>query len=225
VVPNVAVSVTNEATNAVFSATTSEVGNYSFTTLIPGAYKVHAELSGFRPVTSAAFKLQVNQTARHDLVMQVGQVSEKVEVAATLATLATDTSDVGQGGRQPADRRPASQRPPVSATRLADQLGVITSGSAGGDKRRNRTSPARATARRTQLPGGRRRHENPAQQHLRSEHSRWMPSASSRSFQNAFAPNRAWRVGGHSHHQVRHEQFAWDHVRFRPKPDLDARYS
>ncbi|MDP2998760.1 MAG: carboxypeptidase-like regulatory domain-containing protein, partial [Bryobacterales bacterium] len=132
VVPNVAVSVTNEATNAVFSATTSEVGNYSFTTLTPGTYKVHAELSGFRPLDIRGIQLQVNQTARHDLVMQVGQVSEKVEVAATLATLATDTSDVGQvvGNRQIVDL-PLNGRQYLQLASLTN--GVVTSGGAGGD--------------------------------------------------------------------------------------------
>jgi hypothetical protein len=95
-VTRVAVTVTHEATNKVFSAVTTELGNYSFTTLIPGTYRVHAELTGFRPVEIVGIELQVNQTVRHDVVMQVGQVTEKVEVAATLSTLATETSDVGQ---------------------------------------------------------------------------------------------------------------------------------
>ena len=154
VVPNVAVSVTNEATNAVFSATTSEVGNYSFTTLIPGAYKVHAELSGFRPVDISGIQLQVNQTARHDLVMQVGQVSEKVEVAATLATLATDTSDVGQvvGNRQIVDL-PLNGRQYLQLASLTN--GVITSGSAGGDNAGpNFTSQGNRASNNSYLVGG-----------------------------------------------------------------------
>src|SRR5437763_1868768 len=77
-VPGVAVSVTHEATNKVFPAVTNELGNYSFTTLLPGAYRAHMELKGFRPVDIRGIELQVNQTIRHDAVLQVGDVNEKV---------------------------------------------------------------------------------------------------------------------------------------------------
>ncbi len=132
VIPNVEVSVTNEATNAVFTAKTNELGAFSFTTLMPGAYKVHATLTGFRPVDILGIQLQVNQTSRHDLVMQVGQVTDKVNVAATLATLATDTSDVGQviENRQIVDL-PLNGRQYLQLASLTN--GVVTSGGAGGD--------------------------------------------------------------------------------------------
>lgn len=96
VVANVRVTAINEATGVSLTVSTSSVGAYSFTALIPGPYRVHAELPGFRPVDVRGIQLQVDQTARYDLLMQVGQISEKVEVDAKLATLATDTSDVGQ---------------------------------------------------------------------------------------------------------------------------------
>ena len=131
-IPNVAVTVTNEATGAAATAATSELGAYSFTTLIPGLYKIHAEISGFRPVDITGIQLQVNQTARHDLAMQVGQVTEKVEVSATLATLATDTSDVGQviNNKEIVDL-PLNGRQYLQLASLTN--GVVTSGSAGGD--------------------------------------------------------------------------------------------
>jgi hypothetical protein len=96
VVPAAKVTVTNEATGITDSQITNEVGAYSFTTLMPGRYRIGAELSGFRTVEISGIELQVNQTARHDLVLQVGQVAERVEVEATLAALSTDTSEVGQ---------------------------------------------------------------------------------------------------------------------------------
>ena len=95
-IPKVSVRVTNEATGTTATAVTNDLGAYSFTTLNPGPYRISAELTGFRPVDIRGIQLQVNQTARHNLSMQVGQVNERVEVSATLATLATDTSDVGQ---------------------------------------------------------------------------------------------------------------------------------
>src|SRR6266852_222869 len=105
VVAGVQVTVTNQATGVKVAQSTNELGAYAFTTLFPGSYAVHAELSGFRPVEVSGIQLAVNQTARYDLSMQVGQLTESVEVAATLATLATDTSDVGQviGNREVVD--------------------------------------------------------------------------------------------------------------------------
>src|SRR5947209_19483712 len=96
IVSRLQVVVTNDATGVKATQLTNEVGAYSFTTLFPGRYSIHAEMSGFRPVDVSGIQLAVNQTARFDLTMQLGQVTERVEVAATLATLATDTSDVGQ---------------------------------------------------------------------------------------------------------------------------------
>lgn len=96
VVPNLPVVVTNQATGVKATKNTNETGAYSFTTLFPGKYSIHAEKSGFRSVDVNNIQLEVNQTVRFDLAMQVGQVTESVEVAATLATLATETSDVGQ---------------------------------------------------------------------------------------------------------------------------------
>ena len=96
VVAGLQVAVTNEATGVKATQLTNEVGAYSFTTLFPGKYSIHAASSGFRPVDVNGIQLEVNQTVRFDLSMEIGQVNERVEVAATLATLATDTSDVGQ---------------------------------------------------------------------------------------------------------------------------------
>lgn len=154
VVPGVQVTVTNEATAILSNATTNEFGAYSFTTLIPGTYRLSAELPGFRPVDIRGIELQVNQTARYDLNIQVGQVSEKVEVSATLATLATDTSDVGQviTNRQIVDL-PLNGRQYLQLAALTN--GVTTSGSAGGDNAGpNFTSQGNRTSNNSFLVGG-----------------------------------------------------------------------
>jgi hypothetical protein len=153
-VPGVTVTVTHEATNNVFPAVTNDLGNYSFTTLLPGTYRVHAEMSGFRPVDIVGTQLQVNQTVRHDVVMQVGQVTEKVEVAATLATLATDTSDVGQviANREIVEL-PLNGRQYLQLASLTN--GVVTSGSAGGDNAGpNFTSQGNRQSNNSYLVGG-----------------------------------------------------------------------
>jgi hypothetical protein len=154
VVPGVAVTATNEATNTIAKETTNGVGAYSFNTLIPGNYRIHAELGGFRSVDISGIQLQVNQTARYDLIMQVGQVAEKVEVSARLATLATDTSEVGQviANREIVDL-PLNGRQYLQLASLTN--GVVTSGSAGGDNAGpNFTSQGNRASNNSYLVGG-----------------------------------------------------------------------
>ncbi len=154
VVPGVTVTATNESTNAGATAVTNDLGGYAFTTLVPGPYRVHAEVSGFRPLDIKGIQLQVNQTARHDITMQIGQVTEKVEVAATLATLATDTSDVGQViNNKEIVELPLNGRQYLQLASLTN--GVVTSGSAGGDNAGpNFTSQGNRASNNSYLVGG-----------------------------------------------------------------------
>jgi len=64
--------------------------------LIPGSYTVAASRTGFRPVTFRNFVLQVGQTARLDITMEVGTVEQTVEVTGTLPLLQTENASVGQ---------------------------------------------------------------------------------------------------------------------------------
>src|SRR5262245_54008008 len=102
VVVGAKVTVANQNTGETYSRLTNDVGTYSFPTLIPGVYQIRAEMTGFRPIEIRDIVLQVNQTARFDLNMEIGQVTENVQVVASAPVLAQDTSDVGQviNGRQ-----------------------------------------------------------------------------------------------------------------------------
>ena len=79
----VEVTVTNEGSRETYKQLTTEVGSYGFHTLIPGTYTIAAEQRGFRPVRVQRIVLQVNQTARFDLAMEVGSVTESVNVTAS----------------------------------------------------------------------------------------------------------------------------------------------
>src|SRR5262245_31132563 len=63
VLPNVTVTVKNNATGISFTEITNELGSYSFKTLTPGTYTIHAEIRGFRPIDINGVQLQVNQIA------------------------------------------------------------------------------------------------------------------------------------------------------------------
>src|SRR5438309_11814 len=83
----VAVTVTNESTNTSVPVSTDDAGAYTAVNLIPGSYTVNASRSGFRPVVFRNFVLQVGQSARLDIIMEVGNVEQTVEVTAAAPLL------------------------------------------------------------------------------------------------------------------------------------------
>src|SRR6202790_760698 len=95
VVTGVTVSATNNGTNAVRTAVTNDAGVYSFPSLAPGTYTLRAEKPGFRAVIRNQVELEVQQAARVDFELQVGQVSESIEVRSDAPLLATDDATVG----------------------------------------------------------------------------------------------------------------------------------
>jgi hypothetical protein len=94
-VPTAAVTLTNTATNALRTADTSGDGLYTFTSVPPGVYNIKVEHPGFRTASSTNVEVQVQQSVRLDLTLQVGQVSETVEVSATAALLQSENATVG----------------------------------------------------------------------------------------------------------------------------------
>jgi hypothetical protein len=95
VLTNVEVTVTNTGTNLSKSSTTNESGRYFLPGLKPGLYSVSASLAGFKKYMNAAVTLQVNQTARLDMTLDVGEISQEVTVSAEAPLLETETSSRG----------------------------------------------------------------------------------------------------------------------------------
>jgi hypothetical protein len=94
-VPGAAITIRNTATNGIRNATTNEVGIYSVPALNPGIYEVRAETSGFKAATRAGIELQVQQTARIDFSLEIGEVTEVVEVTGAAPLLTTENATVG----------------------------------------------------------------------------------------------------------------------------------
>src|ERR1700682_508262 len=92
--PNASVTATNVATNVARSTTTNESGVYSFPDLIPATYQVKVSDPGFQTTTSTV-EIQVQQTARVDVTLTVGQSTQTVEVSAAAASLTTESATVG----------------------------------------------------------------------------------------------------------------------------------
>jgi Carboxypeptidase regulatory-like domain/Oxidoreductase family, C-terminal alpha/beta domain len=94
-IPNASVTVTNTATSVARTTTTNAAGIYSFPDLTPGMYDVKVAVAGFDTIVKTNIPLQVQQTARVDFTLNVGQSTQTVEVAANAAMLTTENATVG----------------------------------------------------------------------------------------------------------------------------------
>jgi hypothetical protein len=89
------VAVLSTSTGQSRSVMTSGSGVYRVPFLTPGSYDVTAEAPGFRPTTRRAVTVQVDVAARVDFVLEVGQVSESVEVREAAPLLNSENAAVG----------------------------------------------------------------------------------------------------------------------------------
>ncbi len=95
VVPGAAVTLTNDQTNISVTAKSGPDGSYSFTLVPVGDYRLTVEQTGFRKYVQRGIVLQVNQTAKQDVSLQVGAATEVVEVRENVAQVDTVTATLG----------------------------------------------------------------------------------------------------------------------------------
>jgi len=96
VLPGVEITATQTETGIARTTVTNETGFYVLASLPLGPYRLEAALTGFRTFVQSGIVLQVNSNPVIDPIMQVGQVSETVEVQANAAQVETRSSGVGQ---------------------------------------------------------------------------------------------------------------------------------
>jgi hypothetical protein len=96
VLPGVEVRVTQTSTGLVRSVITNETGFYILPNLPTGPYQLEAALPGFRTFVQTGIMLEVNSNPTVNMVLEVGQVSERVEVLANAAMVETRSTGVGQ---------------------------------------------------------------------------------------------------------------------------------
>lgn len=89
------VTATGTATNLRRAVTTNNSGAYSIPALPPGIYSLKVEMAGFSAQSRTGLELQVAQVARIDVTLQVGNVTEIVEVKGGAPLLETDTTSLG----------------------------------------------------------------------------------------------------------------------------------
>src|SRR3989442_6037068 len=96
VLPGVEVTATQTGTGLMRSAVTDETGSYVLSNLPVGPYRLEATLPGFRSYVQTGIVLQVDSNPIVNPILQVGQVSDQIEVQADAALVETRSTGVGQ---------------------------------------------------------------------------------------------------------------------------------
>ncbi|MFB3827707.1 MAG: TonB-dependent receptor domain-containing protein [Bryobacteraceae bacterium] len=95
-IPNAAIVATNVATNAKVEARSDATGKYLVSTLQPGIYTLEASATGFKRFVRSGIELAVQQQARVDIAMAVGEVTESVTVQEAVSTIETTSATIGK---------------------------------------------------------------------------------------------------------------------------------
>jgi hypothetical protein len=95
-VPNAKVTATNQGTNVTFTANTNTEGIYNILFLPIGEYKIVTEANGFKKASAGPIKIQVNQTAKVDFGLQVGDATQTIDVTGSAITLQTESTQTGE---------------------------------------------------------------------------------------------------------------------------------
>jgi hypothetical protein len=96
VVAGANVTILNVGTNAAFTTVTSAEGYYSAPTLAVGNYTVSVEKQGFKRAVRTGIVLQVDQRAQVDVTLDVGGVTESVQVQAEAPLVDTGGASIGK---------------------------------------------------------------------------------------------------------------------------------
>ena len=96
VLPGVEVKVTQTETGVSRNVVTNETGSYVLPNLPLGPYRLEATLPGFRTFVQTGIVLQVGRSPSVDITLEVGQVTEQIEVEANAALVETRSSAIGE---------------------------------------------------------------------------------------------------------------------------------
>ena len=90
-----AVTATNTGTQAVRTTVSNYTGNYVLPNLLPGTYNVRVEKAGFKVATQLGVEVQVGDVIRADFALQLGEVTQQVQVTGAAEQLNTESSAMG----------------------------------------------------------------------------------------------------------------------------------
>ncbi|MGA3186625.1 MAG: carboxypeptidase regulatory-like domain-containing protein [Bryobacteraceae bacterium] len=94
VIPHAKITVTNTKTNVSNVTTSSDDGSYQALLLPIGSYRVTAEAQGFRKAVTSAQTLEINQSMKVDLKLEIGSTTETVQVESIASGVETTSATV-----------------------------------------------------------------------------------------------------------------------------------
>lgn len=95
VIPGAGVSIRNVATNAVYLTGATGVGQYAMPNLPVGLYELKVESEGCKTHVQGGIELRATEVVRVDVVLEVGVLTQSVQVMAEAPRLQTDSPQVG----------------------------------------------------------------------------------------------------------------------------------
>ncbi|MCC7236838.1 MAG: TonB-dependent receptor [Bryobacterales bacterium] len=95
-VPEARITVVNTGTEIARRTTSNETGNYFVPLLSPGNYRILVQREGMMPLERSGIVLTVDQVLRLDFILEVGEVTSRINVTAQEAALDQATSSLGQ---------------------------------------------------------------------------------------------------------------------------------
>ena len=130
VIPGARVTISNINTGVTLEAETNTSGSYNFPFVSSGQYELICEFEGFKTYSQSGIVLETGTVRGVDIHMQIGDVTETIEVDAAAPLLETESSTVGQFiERDTVFNMPLASRRSASLVRL---LGNVTYRSEGG---------------------------------------------------------------------------------------------
>ena len=155
-----AVALTNISTGERRQALAGTSGEYQFLNLVPGIYRVEVEQRGFKRASRDNIEVTVSGTVRADVSMQLGEITQTVEVQATAPLLRTEDANLSQVvSTRAVEELPVNGRNILNLTALVP--GVVPQGTTDGNAITGKNIFAAG-----QLPD-RRRHGEPGRGLLR----------------------------------------------------------
>lgn len=141
VIPNAQVTATQVNRNLKFEAVTDELGRYLLQNLPIGPYTVQAQAGGFRQFTQTGLELTVDMRGLLNITVQVGEVSERVEVMGQVSRVDVEAATIQQlvDSRRVVDL-PLNGRNAYQLARLAPGTGSSGFNINGGRAGRRSTS-------------------------------------------------------------------------------------
>jgi hypothetical protein len=153
-VPGVTVTATDTARGTVYTTKSNDTGAYAISRIKVGNYTLKATAQGFQTVEYPPFTLVLNQTARIDIDLKVGQVNQTVEVTGEAPLLQTENTMVGTViDSVSADKLPL-------ATRNYVQLTLLSPGSVSPDPANFNNGDNTASGARPYINGNREQSNN-----------------------------------------------------------------